>query len=88
MWGGDKIIGFGEYHYRYDSGREGNWPATGFSPGSQNISIYVMPGFSKYDGLMQKLDRYSPFKKLEDLHLPTLKRPIKRGYADIKKMYP
>jgi len=93
MWG-EKIVGFGTYHYRYATGREGDWPAAGFSPGKQSISVYIMPGFSKYNTLMEKLGRYKTgksclyIKKLEDVRLPVLKRLIKRGYDDIKKMYP
>jgi hypothetical protein len=45
MWG-DSIVGFGSYHYRYDSGREGDYFITGFSPRKQNLAIYIMPGFS------------------------------------------
>lgn len=44
MWG-NSIVGFGEYHYIYKSGREGDWFITGFSPRKQNISVYMMPGF-------------------------------------------
>ena len=53
MWG-DSIVGFGSYHYKYASGREGDWPITGFSPRKQNMSIYVMPGFSNYQRLVEK----------------------------------
>ncbi len=47
MWG-TSIIGFGEYHYKSKSGWEGDWPITGFSPRKQNLSIYIMNGFSEY----------------------------------------
>jgi len=53
MWG-PSIIGFGEYHYRYESGREGDWFLTGFSPRKQNLTIYIMAGFAQYDDLMKK----------------------------------
>jgi hypothetical protein len=49
MWG-PSIVGFGSYHYRYGSGREGDWPVTGFSPRKQYLTIYIMPGFSRYAG--------------------------------------
>ena len=57
MWG-DTIIGYGSYHYKYASGREGDWPVTGFSPRKQNLSIYVMLGFNRYQDLMDKLGAY------------------------------
>lgn len=61
MWG-DSIVGFGSYHYKYASGREGDWFLTGFSPRKQNLSLYIMSGFKKYDGLMQKLGKYKTGK--------------------------
>ena len=45
MWD-QSIVGFGSYHFVYESGREGHWFLTGFSPGKRNITIYVMPGFN------------------------------------------
>ena len=45
MWG-DSIVGFGQYHYRYATGREGDFLATGFSPRKSNLSIYIMPGYT------------------------------------------
>ena len=48
MWG-DSIVGFGSYHYEYASGREGDWFLTGFSPRKQNLTLYIMPGFEKYE---------------------------------------
>ncbi len=48
MWG-PSIVGFGKYHYKYDSGHEGYSCLTGFSPRKQNLSLYVMPGFAEQD---------------------------------------
>ena len=93
MWG-PSIIGFGSYHYTYDSGREGDWPLTGFSPRKQNLVIYVMPGFSSYGKLLEKLGKHKTGKsclyinKLDDIHVPTLKKLIKDGLKHMKKMYP
>lgn len=61
MWGGS-IIGFGEYHYKYASGREGDWFLTGFSPRKQNISLYIMAGFERYEELMGRLGKYKTGK--------------------------
>ena len=54
MWG-DSIVGFGSYHYKYASGREGDWMLTGFSPRKQNLTLYIMDGFDGYDKLLAKL---------------------------------
>lgn len=54
MWGAS-IVGFGSYHYKYDSGREGDSFMTGVAPRKAALTIYVMPGFSQYDDLLAKL---------------------------------
>ncbi len=54
MWG-PSIVGFGRYHYRYASGREGDWFLTGFSPRKRDLTLYIMAGFSAYDDLLAKL---------------------------------
>ena len=72
MWG-DSIVGFGSYHYRYASGREGDWFLTGFSPRKQNLSLYIMAGFDRYETLMEQLGKYKAgksclyIKRLEDV---------------------
>jgi len=82
MWG-DSIVGFGSYHYKYESGREGDWMLTGFSPRKQSLTLYVMSGFQGYEEMLDKLGKHSTgkaclyIKKLDDVHLPTLKRIIK-----------
>jgi hypothetical protein len=90
MWG-SSIVGFGSYHYIYASGREGDWPMTGFSPRKQNLTLYIMPGFEKYPELIKKLGKCKTskgclyVKKLDDIHLPTLKKLIKSALVDLKK---
>ena len=54
MWG-DGVVGFGDYHYRYASGREGDWFLAGFSPRKQNLTVYIMSGFAAYDELLGRL---------------------------------
>jgi len=54
MWG-SSLIGFGQYHYKYASGREGDFFITGFSPRKTALTVYIMPGFSKYGKQMAKL---------------------------------
>lgn len=92
MWG-DSIIGFGEYHYKYKSGQEGDWPLTGFSPRKANLSIYIMPGFKKYEAQLKKLGKHKHsvsclyVKKLTDIDLDILKEVIKDSVKRIKEMY-
>ena len=56
IWG-SSIVGFRSYHYKYESGREGDMLMTGFSPRSKNLVVYVMPGFERYSSLMKKLGK-------------------------------
>lgn len=57
MWG-PSIVGFGEYRYRYASGREGDWMLVGFSPRQQSLSVYIMPGFEPFGSLLKRLGKY------------------------------
>lgn len=88
------LVGYGRYHYRYDSGREGDWMATGFSPRKNALTLYIMSGFSNYDALMENLGKYKTgksclyVKKLEDVHLPTLKKLIAQSLKHIRERYP
>ena len=58
MWG-PSMVGFGDYHYRYESGREGDIFLTGFSPRKQSLSLYIMAGFDAYEGLLSRLGQAS-----------------------------
>jgi hypothetical protein len=58
MWG-SSLVGFGRYHYRYASGREGDFFVTGFSPRKTALTVYVMPGFDDY---AEQLDKLGPYK--------------------------
>ena len=89
MWG-PSIVGFGSYHYKYDSGREGDWLVTGFSPRKKDLTLYIMMGFEKDIELMEKLGRHSVgksclyIKRLSDVHVPTLRKLIKNSVKDHK----
>ena len=93
MWG-PSIVGFGTYHYVYESGREGDSLLCGFSPRKAAISIYIMAGFDGYPELMEKLGKFKTgksclyIKKLEDIHVPTLKKLIRESVKAIAKRYP
>lgn len=84
MWG-DSIIGFGDYHYQYASGREGDWFLVGFSPRKQNITLYIMAGISQYPELLEKLGKHKTSKaclyinKLADVDKEVLKDLIKKS---------
>lgn len=54
LWG-TNLVGFGQYHYRYESGREGDFFKVGFSPRKASLVIYVVPGFDEYEGLLERL---------------------------------
>lgn len=95
MWG-SSIVGFGEYHYKYDSGREGDSCVVGFSPRAQNLTVYISPGyvFPQYKSLLAKLGPHKLgkaclyIKRLEDVDAKVLSQLVKRGYEDMKKRYP
>jgi len=84
MWG-SAIIGFGSYHYEYESGREGDMPLVGFSPRKQNLTFYIRGGLEEYDPLLNKLGKHKTGKgclyvnKLEDIDLPTLRELVKQS---------
>lgn len=86
MWG-DTIVGFGTYHYKYASGREGDWFVTGFSPRKQNLTLYIMSGFDEYDELLGKLGKYKTGKaclyinRLSDVDMAVMKELILKSVA-------
>ena len=90
MWG-TSIIGFGSYHYKYESGREGDWFIAGFSPRKQNLTLYSMGGFSWQEELLKKLGKHSLgkgclyIKKLGDVDIKVLKELITKSVRQIKK---
>lgn len=84
MWG-DSIIGFGSYHYRYESGREGDWFLTGVSPRKSALTVYIMAGFDRYEELMARLGKHGSgksclyIKRLADVDLDVLRDLIDRS---------
>ncbi|MCG3120997.1 MAG: hypothetical protein ALAOOOJD_03925 [bacterium] len=91
MWG-SSIVGFGAYRYKYASGRELEWPLTGFSPRQQSLTLYIMPGFTRYGELMKKLGKYKTgksclyIKTLDEIHLPTLETLVKESVQHMRKI--
>jgi hypothetical protein len=92
MWG-TSIVGFDSYDYVYDTGNSGTWPITGFSPRAQNISIYIMPGFSKYKSLLDKLGKHKTgksclyIKRLADVDEETLRKLIRESVREMRRRY-
>jgi hypothetical protein len=92
IWGAS-IVGFGSYHYKYESGREGEWFPVGFSPRKANLTLYIAEGFAKYDELMQKLGKHKTgksclyIKKLTDIDLDVLEELIIESVKSFKEKY-
>ncbi|HEU4509544.1 MAG TPA: DUF1801 domain-containing protein [Pyrinomonadaceae bacterium] len=88
MWG-SSIVGFGSYHYKGRSGREGDWMLTGFSPRKQNLTLYMMGGFE--DALLEKLGKFTTgvgclyIKTLEDVDKKVLKELVKGSVKKLKQ---
>lgn len=93
MWG-PAIIGFGQYHYRYDSGREGDFMRTGFSPRKANMVVYIMPGYTDFGTILERLGKHRLGKsclyinKLADVDLDVLEELIRAGLADMARKHP
>ncbi|MBE7432276.1 MAG: DUF1801 domain-containing protein [Anaerolineales bacterium] len=83
-------IGFDTYHYRYDSGREGDNFIIGFYPRKGRITVYLMDGTARYSGLLAKLGKHTTtgycvyIKQLGDVELPILEKILKKSYENIK----
>ena len=90
MWG-DSIVGFGTYQYKYASGRQGDWMQVGFSPRKQNLTLYIMSGFGRYEELMKSLGKHSTgksclyIKKLDDVDMPTLRTLVQESVDHVSK---
>ena len=90
MWG-TSIVGFGHYHYKGKSGREGDWPITGFSPRKGDLTLYIMGGFDKFADLMPSLGKYKTaksclyIKRLSDVDAKVLRKLVTKS---VKLMAP
>ena len=89
MWGAS-IIGFGDYHYKYASGREGDWFLVGFSPRKPSFSIYLMCDYQNMEDLLSQLGKFKTgksclyVKNLEDININILKRMIRKSIKELK----
>jgi hypothetical protein len=92
MWG-TSIVGFGSYHYKYESGREGDSCLVGFSSRKGDISIYIVASFPGQEELFSKLGKYKTGKgclyirKLSDVNLEALEQIIVASYSERKRHY-
>ncbi len=93
MWG-DSIIGFGSYHYKYESGHEGDAPYVGFSPRKAKISLYFATGDLERKELLKDFGKHTSGKacvyinKFDDINIDILRKLIKRSIEFLKETYP
>ena len=93
MWG-SSIVGFGTYHYKYESGREGSTCKAGFSSRKGNIALYGLRGTSEAETLLEKLGKYKTGKsclylnRVSDANLEVLEELAKQAFANTKQHYP
>ena len=93
MWG-PTIVGYGQYHYVYASGRTGDTLATGFAPRKANMVLYIMPGYSDYSSILADLGKYKIGKSclylgaLKNVNLDVLATLIGTGVTDLDKKWP
>jgi Domain of unknown function (DU1801) len=93
MWG-TAIVGFGSYHYRYESGRTGDAPLVGFSPRKDSIVLYLASEFKNREELLAKFGKHKTgkacvyVKKLSDIDVEVLKEMITHSVAKISSLYP
>jgi hypothetical protein len=92
MWG-SSIVGFGKYHYKYESGHEGDACLAGFSPRSTSLVVYISRGFDEYDELLSELGTLKTgaaclyIKRLSDIDRSVLEEMIKKSIEHVKKKY-
>lgn len=90
MWGAS-IVGFGTYHYKYESGREGDWFLAGFAPRKSDLTVYIMSGFPQHEALMKKLGKHKTgksclyIKRLADIDEGVLEELVRRSVAYVAK---
>ena len=93
MWG-TAIVGFGSYHYKYESGREGDAPLTGLAARANSITLYLGSEFEKREELLSKFGKHKVsggcvhIQKIEDIDTSVLTKMVKNSIAQIKKKHP
>lgn len=90
MWG-SSVVGFGDYHYKYESGRENDWFVMGFSPRKEALTLYFMTGTQPYAALLQKLGKHKTgkgclyIKSMDDVDIKVLSELATRSSKDLTK---
>ena len=93
LWG-PSIVGFGSYHYRYTSGREGDYLRVGFSPRKAATTLYLMDGFPHHDEIMSRLGSFTTgksclyIKRLSDVDVTVLEELIRASLEHMAELYP
>ncbi len=93
MWG-PSIVGYGAYRYRYASGREGDFLATGFAPRVHGFSIYIMPGYADFKDIMARIGKHKmgksclEIKRLSDIDIDVLGELIRGGLDRLNELWP
>ena len=93
LWG-TSIVGFGTYHYKYESGREGDFMITGFAPRKQALTLYIMGGFERHEELLAKLGKHRTgssclyINKLADVDLDVLREIVTESVAHMRREHP
>ena len=92
MWG-SSLVGFGQYHYKYESGREGDFFLTGFSPRKTALTVYIMPGFSRYEEQMERLGPHKTgksclyLKNLDAIDRDVLEEMVRDSVGFMREKY-
>jgi hypothetical protein len=93
MWG-TGMIGFGTYRYRYQTGREGDWPLAGFASRKDSLTLYIMAGVERFPALLQKLGKHKTgkgclyVKRLSDVDTQVLEELVRSSVEHVRKTYP
>jgi predicted nuclease of predicted toxin-antitoxin system len=97
LWGGSlnsSIVGFGKYHYKYESGREGDSMRIGFANRAQSNSVYIMPGYQDFDDELARLGKHKMgksclyLKRLADIDTDVLREILQKGLSIMAEKYP
>jgi hypothetical protein len=90
MWG-TSVVGFGDYHYKYESGRENDWFIAGFSPRKDSLTLYFMTGIEPYAAILKQLGKHKTgkgclyIKSLEDVDRKVLRQLVETSVKDLEK---
>lgn len=93
LWAG-KMVGYGYYDYTYKTGHSGRWFATGFAVPDRQITVYIMPGYTAFPEIMERLGKYKIGKsclyisRLDNVDDTALEDLVKAGVADLKTRWP